>query len=82
MTIEQESISEMVKMIFDNQEMIQLLLLSLVFLFIGILFIQMTLVLLTTSVQTIEEAGSIQSPFYIVLLVLYMCVCFLIILSP
>ena len=31
MTIEQESISEMVKMIFDNQEMIQLLLLSLVF---------------------------------------------------
>lgn len=77
MTIEQESISEMVKMIFDNQEMIQLLLLSLVFLFIGILFIQMTLVLLTTSVQTIEEAGSIQSPFYIVLLVLYYVCMFL-----
>ena len=37
----------------------------------------MTLVLLTTSVQTIEEAGSIQSPFYIVLLVLYYVCMFL-----
>ena len=75
--IEQTSISELLEYVSNHQEMIVLLLISCVFLFVGILFIQMTLVLLTTKVQTIEEAGSIQSPFYIVLLVMYYVCMFL-----
>ena len=62
--------------IFDNQEMIQLLLLSLVF-FVhwNPLYSDDTCPFDDFSAD--EEAGSIQSPFYIVLLVLYYVCMFL-----
>lgn len=71
------SISEIVKYVLNHQEIVGLLLVSLGFLFMGILFIQMILVLLTTRVHTLEEAASIQSPFYIVLLIMYYVAMFL-----
>lgn len=45
--------------------------LSLIYLFIGILTLQIFLVRLVLRVDTVEEAGAIQSPVYIVLLLLY-----------
>lgn len=76
-SIDQKTFTELVKLAFDNKDLLGLLLISLAFLFIGILFIQMILVVLTIHVQTLEEAGSIQSPFYIVLLILYYVCMFL-----
>lgn len=77
LNIEAESISELIKMMRNQKEILGLFLISLAFLFIGILFIQMILVLMTTRVHTMEEASSIQSPFYIVLLILYYVAMFL-----
>jgi len=45
--------------------------LSLLFLIIGLLIIQVLILVLSARVKTIEEAGSIQGPFYLGLLVLY-----------
>lgn len=41
------------------------------FLMIGILFIQMILVILSSFIVSIEEAGNIQAPFYLILLGVY-----------
>jgi ABC-2 type transport system permease protein len=45
--------------------------LSLMFLIVGLLIIQVLILVLSARVKTIEEAGSIQGPFYLGLLVLY-----------
>lgn len=42
-----------------------------VFLMMGILFIQMILVILSSFIANIEEAGNVQAPFYLILLVVY-----------
>lgn len=44
---------------------------SFLFLLIGILFIQLIMVIVSSFVTTIEEAGNIQAPFYLLLLGIY-----------
>ena len=66
-----ENFNELLVSVFSNREMILDLIIGLIFLFIGILFIQMLLVLITTKVTSIEEAGALQNPFYILLLIIY-----------
>jgi ABC-2 type transport system permease protein len=46
-------------------------LLALLFLIVGLLIIQVLILILSARVKTIEEAGSIQGPFYLGLLALY-----------
>ena len=43
----------------------------LAFLYIGILFIQMILVVLSSFIANVEEAGNIQAPFYLILMGVY-----------
>lgn len=62
---------DVISFVFANKGMLVDLSISLLFLFIGILFIQILLVLLTTKVSSIEEAGALQNPFYIFLLIIY-----------
>ena len=45
--------------------------LSLCFLMLGILFIQMILVVISSFIANIEEAGNVQAPFYLILLAVY-----------
>ncbi|MEG2837686.1 MAG: hypothetical protein RR863_06355, partial [Erysipelotrichaceae bacterium] len=41
------------------------------FLFVGILFIQLILVILSSFISNMEEAGNVQGPFYLILLGVY-----------
>lgn len=43
----------------------------LIFLLLGILFLQLVMVVVSSFVSTIEEAGNIQAPFYLLLLAIY-----------
>ena len=44
---------------------------ALIFLFVGILFVQLILVILSSYVKSVEESASIQGPFYFFLLFVY-----------
>ncbi len=46
-------------------------LLSIIFLVIGILFVQLLLLLVSITIENIEESASVQAPFYLLMLVLY-----------
>jgi ABC-2 type transport system permease protein len=63
-----ESLSMLLK--FDSSTLGKAIL-SFMFLIIGVLIIQVLILVLSARVKTIEEAGSIQGPFYLGLLVLY-----------
>ena len=65
------TITSMIKQFLSNTSSITDLLISLVFLFIGILIIQLILVVVSTGVSSVEEAGALQNPFYIGLLFMY-----------
>lgn len=45
--------------------------LGLIFILIGILIIQILILILSSKVKTMEEAASIQGPFYLILLIIY-----------
>ncbi len=45
--------------------------LSVIFLILGILLVQLILLLLSVKIENIEESGSVQAPFYLVMLGLY-----------
>jgi len=47
------------------------ILIGLVFILIGIFIIQILILILSSKVKTMEEAASIQGPFYLVLLIIY-----------
>ena len=42
-----------------------------IFLMLGIIFVQMLLSIIASFVNSVEQAGSIQSPFYLILLAIY-----------
>jgi len=59
-----------IKLSIDHH-IIGLFLLGLSFLFLGILFLQMIMVIVSSFVTSIEESSNIQSPCYLILLVIY-----------
>ncbi|MEG2684743.1 MAG: ABC transporter permease [Erysipelotrichaceae bacterium] len=65
------SFSELLSSLDITSSLVTNFLLSLVFLCLGILFIQMLLVVISSFVSSIEEAGNIQAPFYLVLMGVY-----------
>lgn len=71
MSTEHQTFGMLIKLFLSNTQSIIDLLLALIFLFIGILIVQLLLVVISTRVNTIEEAGSLQNPFYMGLLFLY-----------
>lgn len=65
-----DSMSMIVKTLFQDSRWL-FFIVSLLFLWIGILFVQLILVIISSKLKTIEETNALQSPVYIALLVLY-----------
>lgn len=65
-----DNFSQLFDLLLSNQRLLALLF-SLFFLWIGILFVQLILVIISSRLRTIEETNALQSPVYIVLLLLY-----------
>lgn len=49
----------------------QKLIVAILFLMLGVLFIQLVMVIVSSFVSSVEEAGNIQAPFYLLLLIIY-----------
>jgi len=65
------SFSDLLNLLDWSSKEIILLAQCLLFLFIGLLIIQVLILMMSSKVKTIEESSSIQGPFYLVLLALY-----------
>ena len=48
-----------------------ILIVAILFLMLGVLFIQLVMVIVSSFVSSVEEAGNIQAPFYLLLLIIY-----------
>lgn len=59
------------EVLFEQRHLIPNFLLALVILFIGMLFVQLLLVFVSSFVSSLEEASSLQAPFYSLLLGIY-----------
>ncbi len=70
-TFEFNSITEGLSLLLSKTSLLGIVFVSFLYLFLGILTLQIFLVRLTLKVKNIEEAASIQSPVYIVLLFMY-----------
>jgi ABC-2 type transport system permease protein len=69
--IEQISFTEIIKLLDLKTSDLKLVLLGLTFILLGIFLIQICILILSSKVKTMEEAASIQGPFYLVLLIIY-----------
>jgi len=69
--IESISLSELLKLIDFKWSDVNYVLLGLLFILLGIFLIQICILILSSKVKTMEEAASIQGPFYLFLLVTY-----------
>jgi len=69
--IESISITELLKLVDFKWSDINYVLLGLLFILLGIFLIQICILILSSKVKTMEEAASIQGPFYLFLLVTY-----------
>lgn len=69
--VEANTFSEFLTKLNIDHDIIMLFLLGLAFLFLGILFLQMIMVIVSSFVTSIEESSNIQSPCYLILLVIY-----------
>ncbi len=69
--IDDFSITEILKLLDFKQSDVYLIGLGLLFILLGIFLIQICILILSSRVKTMEEAASIQGPFYLVLLIIY-----------
>lgn len=65
------SINAFIKQLNINKNTIFMFITALVFLFIGLMLIQVLAVLISCRVESVEEAGALQGPFYLLLLLIY-----------
>jgi len=69
--IDDFSITEILKLLDFKSSDLYLIGLGLLFILLGIFLIQICILILSSKVKTMEEAASIQGPFYLVLLIIY-----------
>lgn len=69
--IDDFSITELFKLLDFKRSDFYLVLLGLLFILLGIFLIQICILILSSKVKTMEEAASIQGPFYLILLIIY-----------
>ncbi len=69
--IESISLTDLLKLLDFRWSDTTLVLLGLMFILLGIFLIQICILILSSKVKTMEEAASIQGPFYLVLLIIY-----------
>ncbi len=65
------SFSELLSYLKIDGQMISAFMIALVFLVLGILFLQMIMVIVSSFVTSIEESSNVQAPCYLILLVIY-----------
>jgi len=65
------SFSELISYLKIDGQMISAFMIALVFLVLGILFLQMIMVIVSSFVTSIEESSNVQAPCYLILLVIY-----------
>ena len=65
------SFSEFLSYLNIERQMVMTFLIALVFLILGILFLQMIMVIVSSFVTSIEESSNVQAPCYLILLVIY-----------
>lgn len=65
------SFNKLFEWIGNNTEMCWYLLIAFILMFLGILLVQSILVILSSYISNVEEAGNIQSPFYLLLMGVY-----------
>ena len=66
-----ENIEVFLKQMNINGKTVAMFVLALLFLLIGLMIIQVMAVLISCRVESVEEAGALQGPFYLVLLIIY-----------
>lgn len=66
-----ESINTFIEQLDITGKTVGMFFLSLLFLLIGLMIIQVLAVLISCRVESVEEAGALQGPFYLVLLLVY-----------
>lgn len=71
MQFEQETLGGILSSLTFEWEFICKILFIFFFLMMGILLLQMVLVIISSFIANIEEAGNVQGPFYLILLVVY-----------
>ena len=71
LNIEEETIPDFLKSLPIEGDFILKLIFILFFLMMGILLLQMVLVVISSFIANIEEAGNVQGPFYMILLGIY-----------
>ncbi|HET6784896.1 MAG TPA: ABC transporter permease [Erysipelotrichaceae bacterium] len=69
--IDDFNITELFKLLDFKTSDFYLVLLGLLFILLGIFLIQICILILSSKVKTMEEAASIQGPFYLILLIIY-----------
>lgn len=69
--IEAKTFNQLLSSIKIEHVLISKAVFILLFLMVGILFIQMILVIVSSFIANIEEAGNVQAPFYLILLAVY-----------
>lgn len=69
--IKASTFKELLKALDINYKLVFVLITSLMFLFLGIVIIQMIMVCISSFIKSIEESSVIQAPVYLVLLVIY-----------
>lgn len=71
LNVKYENINAFLKHLNINKNTLFMFATALVFLFIGLMIIQVLAVLISCRVESVEEAGALQGPFYLLLLLIY-----------
>lgn len=71
--IDAQSFLDFIKALEIDSNIVVILVISLIYLLLGMILIQMFMVCLSSFVNSIEESSSMQAPVYIALLVVYYC---------
>ena len=69
--VKYENINTFIEQLEISGKTLGMFFLSLLFLFIGLIIIQVLAVLISCRVESVEEAGALQGPFYLILLLIY-----------
>lgn len=69
--VEANTFSELIKALGIDQKLVSVLLISMIYMLLGIVIVQMIMVCISSFIKSIEESGAIQAPVYIVFLIVY-----------
>lgn len=69
--IKYDNVNKFIEQLNINGKTVAMFIVALLFLLIGLMIIQVLAVLISCRVESVEEAGALQGPFYVLLLLIY-----------